>query len=129
MNEVSFVEIDVTFTPQDENDENETFTAVESGAPGAIRRVEERGLTGVEIALIGLVSIQAFAAIITRLSRQWHAGVIVDARGSKVRTTRDATVPRGVVIMIRNDGVRTEMHEPQDEQLLSTIVAQLTRAG
>ena len=128
MNEVSFIEIDVTFTPQDENDEKETFTAVESAALGEIRRVEERGLTGVEIALIALVSVEAFAAVIALLYRQWHAGVVVDARGSKVRTTRDPNVPRGVVIVIQKDGVRTEMHEPQDEQLLS-IITQLARAS
>ena len=79
MNEVSFIEIDVTFTPQDENDEKETFTAVESAALGEIRRVEERGLTGVEIALIALVSVEAFAAVAYALHRtplawthHWH---------------------------------------------------------
>jgi len=128
MNDTGLIEIDVTFTRQDENDEKETFAVVESGASNQVRRIEQRGLTGVEIALIALVTVQAFTTIITRLSRLWHSGVIVDARGSKVRTTKDPNLPPGIVVMIQTDGVRTELHEPKDEQLLP-IIARLAHSS
>lgn len=125
---MSALDLDVTFTPQDEDDEKETLATVESGATGRVRRLQERGLTGVEIALIAIVSVQALTSIIARLSRQWHAGVIVDARGSKVRTIRDPNVPRGTVIVILMDGTKHEIHEPKEEQLTS-ILAQLASAN
>jgi hypothetical protein len=121
---MSTLELDVTFTPRDENDEKETQVAVESGAAGEVRRLEERGLTGVEIALIAIVSVHALAGVITRLSRLWHVGVIVDARGSKVRTTRDPNLPRGDLIVILKDGTKHEIHEPK-EQDLTSILARL----
>jgi hypothetical protein len=116
------LELDVTFTPRDEKDETETLAALESGGAKEVRRLEERGLTGVEIALIAIVSVNALVSVIARLSRQWRAGVIVDARGSKVRTTRDPGLPGGVVIVVEKDGTKHQLHEPQDKDLTSILV-------
>lgn len=122
-------EIDVTFSPADEAEERDAEAALKAAGAGKIRRMEEYGLSGLEIAFLAIVSVQTLVNIVIRLSRLWSTGVVVDARGSKVRTTRSTDLPSGTVIVIGKDGDQIKIDNPQEVSLQDAVRGALGAGG
>jgi hypothetical protein len=87
---------------------------IEDSGAGQISQVSERGLTGIEECLFAIMAVQALANLIIRLLPLMKSGVIVDARGSKVRIRKDRSLPNGSVIVIAKSGEKSTLHEPSE---------------
>ena len=98
----------------------------EAGATN-VREVKERGLSGVEIVIIGIVALTGLTNIIIRLSQLWVCGSVVDARGRRVLIERSCDLPRGTVVLIAPDGVRTQLEKPSEVSLMKILSAFKTK--
>lgn len=49
-----------------------------------MEQVNQRGFTGVEVVIVGILLANALTNLVIRLSPLWKCGVLVDARGSRV---------------------------------------------
>ena len=111
-------EVDISFRDEDVSETEKSLK--ESGAE-SFRRIEEMGLTGVEVVIVTIVGVQALVNIVIKLSRIWRCGVVVDARSSRVRTVRDCSIPRGEVVVIGNDGDRVTFDHPSEATILPAL--------
>lgn len=123
------VEFHVSFAPADEAEMRDAEAALEAGGAGRIRRLEEHGMTGLEIGFLAVASAIALANIVIRLSRLWRPGVRIDARGSKIRVTKDRDLPRGVIVMVTNAGEKVTVDEPDEVSLASVLAAAVKGGG
>lgn len=83
----------------------------------------ERGFTGIEFVVLGLIATGGLANIVMRLLPLWKCGVIVDARDANVVTRKDCDLPRGTVLVLEADGTRSTFHEPSQVQLHELLQA------
>lgn len=97
---------------------------LEEADAASISQVEQRGMTGVELIIFAVLATRAASEIISKLSRMWKCGVIVDTRGTRVVTEKNCDLPRGDVMIISTDQDRVTLHEPAKsdiESLLRTL--------
>lgn len=123
------VEFHVSLGSADEAETHEAEAALEAGGAGRIRRLEELGMTGLEIGFLAIASATALANIVIRLSRLWRPGVSVDARGSKIRVKIDRELPHGVIVTVTNTGEKVSIDEPDEVSLASVFDAVLKGRG
>jgi hypothetical protein len=123
------VEFHVSFAPADEAETREAEAALEAGGAGRIRRLEEHGMTGLEIGWLAIGSVIALANIVIRLSRLWRPGVRIDAGGKKIRVTKDPDLPRGVIVMVTSAGEEMTVNKPDEVSLASVLEAALKGGG
>lgn len=118
MNEI---EIDVSLASEDER--TTIRRDLEEQGAEDIQQPREGGMTGIEFAILALVSVQALVFIVTKLSRLWSCGVTIDARGRKVKTVKDPNLPEGHFVTIAHEGTKVEIHEPSPANLTGAIQA------
>lgn len=101
--------------------ENEDPAATETvlGEAGArdIEKVSEKGFTGVEILFFATMALPALTNLVIRLSPLLKSGVVVDARGSRVRIRKDNSLPRGDVLVLTKKGEKSTLHAPSEAKL------------
>jgi hypothetical protein len=114
------INVDISVT--DESPE-EIMTVLNEVGAQKVREVKERGFTGIEIVVVGVLIANALANLIIRLSPLWKCGVVVDTRGSRVLTTKDCDLPRGTVLVISPDGKQSTFHEPSEVDSASLVKA------
>jgi hypothetical protein len=112
--------VDVSAT--DEPPEDILRALREAGAQN-VKEVKQRGLTGIEIVVVGTLLANALANLVIRLSPLWKCGIIVDARGSRVLTKKDCDLARGTVLIISPNGTQSKFHEPSEVDSGSLIKA------
>jgi hypothetical protein len=56
-----------------------------------------------------------------KLARSRNRGVIVDARGSVIRTSTNADLPAGTVLVLTPDGVQQQLHDLSEIDLSHLI--------
>ena len=120
------IEFDLSF--KDESAQEALSVLKEVGAKDAVQ-VPKRGFTGVEIAIIGILGAQAFANLIIKLLPLWKCGVVVDARGSKVATRKDCSLPQGSVLVISKSGIQTNLERPSGFEMNSLIEKIISEAS
>jgi hypothetical protein len=82
-----------------------------------VKEVKQRGLSGIETIVVGLMSVKALAGLIVRLLPMWKCGVLVDARGARVVTEKNCDLPGGTVLVINQNGAQTKLAGPTDAQV------------
>jgi hypothetical protein len=75
------------------------------------------------IALVGLIH------VVKNLVDDFQVGVVVDARGDKVVTTKDRSLPRGTVVLIAKDGDKVTLEQPDKETLADAMAAAVKAGG
>ncbi len=116
--------LQIQFSFQGEDAQEAVAALQQAGATG-VRAINQRGFTGIEVVVIGLVASGGLTNLITRITRLWKCGVIVDTRGPVVQTTKDCSLPRGSVIFINKQGVETKLDAPTDMDLKPLVEAAL----
>lgn len=112
------VKIDLTFSDEDAADVVALLD--ETGASG-VKHVEQRGMTGVEMVVVGVVLVNAIAGLIAKLSRLWKCGVIINAAGATLVTEKNCDLPRGSVVIVKRDGTEVTLDRPSDADLSSLL--------
>jgi hypothetical protein len=112
------VKFEISFEDEAPQD---VYTALQEVGADEVKEVTQRGLTGVEFVIVGVVIASAVCSIVGKVLRLWKCGVIVDARGVKVTTEKDCKLPRGTVLIVNRDGTEVTLHEPSDQQLTDLI--------
>jgi hypothetical protein len=107
------LKLDISF--EDEAPDDLLAILADVGAQD-IKQVRQRGFTGIEIVIVGILVANALANLTIRLSRLWKCGVVVDARGPRVLTKKNCALPRGTVLVINRKGTELKLHEPSELQ-------------
>jgi hypothetical protein len=109
-----FVEV-----PEDENLEvlRDLFRATICEEPKQITR---SGFTGVEVLIVFALA-KGFSSLLSGLKREWSHGVVVDARGDQIVTSRSEDIPRGDILVIGKDGEHSQLHAPDDRTIAELI--------
>lgn len=84
----------------------------------------EVGFSGGEV-ILAVLAAELMTNVVIKLSRLWNCGIIVDARGSKVKTKKDCGLPRGAVLIISSKGMQVELKEPTELNLDPLLVRAL----
>lgn len=109
-----------------EEREAEVLTGLLEGAGAAdVEALEDEGflpLAGVLV--VAVIAVSALANVVMMVLRLWKTGVVVDARGSVVRTQKDAALPRGTVLVLTKAGTRHELSEPSALDIASLLRAE-----
>jgi len=92
---------------------------VEGAGAKSISQLKEKAMTGIELVLLATIAIQALANVVIRLAPLAKSGIVVDARGQKVRIRKDKSLPNGHVVIISKTGVKVTMHEPSEVKFLN----------
>ncbi len=111
-------EIEIFFEGEDAD---EVIAALDELGAADVKKVEEHGLTGIEIVLVASVAGAAISSLVSKLYAMWRTGIIVDARTSRVTTEKNRDLPRGHVLVLTADGAQHELHEPSREELSQLI--------
>lgn len=117
-------EIDIEVTFGDESPEQVQSLLEQLGAHDVVQQ-KQRGVTGIEIAVVGMIAVQVIANLVIRLLPLWKSGVVVDARGSRIFAYKDRDLPRGSVLVLAKDGTQSKLHQPSEldvNGLLSTLL-------
>ncbi len=112
------LKVDINFADEPLNEVLSVFKDV--GAKN-VKQVSQRGLTGIEIVIVGTIAASGLANLVIRLAPMWKCGVVVDARGARVLTKKDCDLPRGTVLIISPKGTESKLHEPSELQIKSLI--------
>jgi len=103
-------------------DPTELRTLLQNQNASDIEVVSEEGLLPIlGIVIAALIGINGLITIVTRLTRLWSCGIIVDARTSTIRTKKDCDLPRGAVLVFAVDGTQYRLHEPTETDLAKLI--------
>ena len=105
------IDLELTFT--DESPEQVQALLEQLGASEVVQQ-KQRGAAGIEIAFVAMIAVQVLANLVIRLLPLWKAGVVVDARGSRVFTYKDRDLPRGSVLVLSKDGTQSKLHQPSE---------------
>ena len=122
----SGLRIRVAFT--DESVDEVKSALQESGAE-ELKEVAQRGFTGLEFVIFGLIVSQGLTALVMKLTQLWKCGVVVDARGATVVTQRNCDLPRGSVLIISADGTQTKLEKPSEVDIATLIKSLLPSKG
>ncbi len=106
-------DIDLELTFSDESPEQIQALLEQLGASDVVQQ-KQRGAAGIEFAFVAMIAVQVLANLVIRLLPLWKAGVVVDARGSRVFTYKDADLPRGSVTVLAKDGTKSTLHQPSE---------------
>jgi hypothetical protein len=93
---------------------------LEEAGARQVDQVSEKGLTGIEISFLAVITLTALANLVIRLLPLLQVGVVVDARGSRVRIS-EGGLPRGHVLVLTKDGEKSTLHEPSEVELLPLL--------
>lgn len=95
----------------------ELRSALEEVGATEIKEIQQKGMVGIEWLYWAVLGLGAFISLVTTIMRLWNCGVVVDARGAKLRIERNCDLPRGTVLVISKNGTQSKLHEPSNEQL------------
>ncbi len=110
--------VDVSFKDED----SQMVIAILNEIGGEkVEAVKQRGLTGIEIVVVGVIVASALANLVIRLLPLWKCGVVVDARRERVLTEKTCDLPRGSVLIVSRNGTETKLHQPSEVQVNSAI--------
>ena len=112
--------LDIKVSFQDE-DPQEVISALQEVGAEDIAEIKQFGMTGIEIAVVGVLVAYALTNLIMKLLQLWKCGVIVDARGTQILTKKNCDLPSGTVLIISLDGTETKLHEPSELQINDLI--------
>ena len=108
------IDLDISFT--DESSDAVTGLLQQVGAK-QVEKVPQRGMTGIEIVIVGVLIANALAGLVIKLLPLWKAGVVVDTRGKRVLVEKSAALPRGTVLVIAKDGTHHTLEKPTSDQV------------
>ena len=86
-----------------------------------VHEVKERGLGGMETIVSGFLLARGLGNVVGKLLPQWQCGIVVDARGARIRAERNCDLPAGTLRVINPDGTRTTVQQPSSAQVHSLI--------
>jgi hypothetical protein len=124
--EMNAVDIDLSFADEDPQ---EVLALLEELGGTDVKNVAQRGLTGVEIIVVGTLAASALINLIMRLLRLWQCGVILDARESPVTTQKNCDLPRGSVTIISGNGTQVTLDKPSETEIADLIKAAVPMKG
>ena len=113
-------DLQFSFIFTDEETEALTTMLTEADAT-SVDQIEQRGLTGVELIIFAVLATRAASEIISKLSRLWKCGVVVDTPGTRIVTEKNCDLPRGDVMIISGDQDRVTLHEPAKSDIESLL--------
>jgi hypothetical protein len=102
----------------------DVFSALKAVDARDVRELRQRGIAGIEVVIVTVILASALAGLIAKFARLWKCGVVVDTRKNKVVIEKNCDLPRGSVLIIKNDGTEVtlnEISEPQLQDLLEKI--------
>jgi hypothetical protein len=114
---------DVEFTFSDEETGTLITILEEEGASSVEEVAEQDFLPVVGVIVAAVIGLDALVNVVIKLMRVWKCGLIVDARGSIVRTEKNCDLPRGSVLVLTSDGTEHKLHEPKQENIAALIKA------
>ena len=79
--------------------------------------------------ILGAIALVALAHVIKNLVDDLQVGVVVDARGEKVVTTKDKNLPRGTVLVRSKNGESATLEQPDKETLAEAVKAAVAARG
>jgi hypothetical protein len=100
---------------------SEAHKILEQGGARDLAEAREMGLTGVEISVLAIMALPALVNAVIRLSQLFKSGVVVDARGSRVRITRSKDLPSGSVLVLGKDGQKSTLHQPSEAAVTNLL--------
>jgi hypothetical protein len=92
----------------------------EAGAE-EVKQVPQRGLTGIEFLVVGLIASGALANLVSKLARLLKRGVIVDVRGATIVTQENSALPRGSVVIISGNDQKVTLDNPSDAEIGASL--------
>jgi hypothetical protein len=92
----------------------------EAGATD-VQPVEQLGALGLATVVLAVLVVDALASLVARLVRLCKAGVVVDARGSRVVITKDPSLPAGSVLLLSKDGTKLTLDKVSDLKLADLL--------
>jgi hypothetical protein len=116
-------ESDVEFSFSDEETETLITILQQEGATDVEEIAEQDFLPVIGIVVAAAIGLDALVNVVIKLIRVWKCGLIVDARGSIVRTEKNCDLPRGSVLVFTQDGTEHKLHEPKEEDVAALIKA------
>lgn len=84
---------------QDEDLDAVLAAVKEAGATDAEAQ-STRGMSGIELAVIGAIAVPTIVNLIIAIADRWSCGVRVDTRTGSLIGEKDCTIPRGSVLVI-----------------------------
>jgi hypothetical protein len=117
------LKLDLSFKDEDSK---QAMSILEEVGASNLEEIKQRGMTGIEIVIFGVLATSALGNLVIKLTPLWKCGIIVDARESPVVTKKDSALPRGSVLVISKDGVQTKLDRPTDIQIAELIKAAVT---
>jgi hypothetical protein len=116
-------ESDVEFAFSDEETKALTAILEQEGASNVEEVAEQDFLPVIGVIVAAVIALDALVNVVIKLMRVWKCGLIVDARGSIVRTEKNCDLPRGSVLVFTSDGTEHSLHEPKEEDIAALINA------
>jgi hypothetical protein len=113
------LQVDISFSDEDPK---QVLSILKGAGARDLKQSSERGLTGIEDVIVGVLVISALANVVIRLAPLWKCGIVVDARGTRILTTKECNLPNGTVLVISEDGIETRLNEPSEVQLKELLV-------
>jgi len=119
--------LDVEFVVTD-NDELALLNRIlEEEQASDVEQVSDSGFVEiVGIIVAAVVALTGLANVVVKLARLRKSGVIVDARGSVIRTTVTGDLPSGTVLVLAREGTQHEFHDVSNlevPQLLDALAS------
>jgi len=112
------IQIDLSL---DSEDTAATEALLKELQAGEIEKVSEKGLTGVEIFFFAIMALPALTNMIIRISALLKTGVVVDARGKRVRIRKEKSLPQGDVLVLTKKGEKSTLHAPSEAKLSALL--------
>jgi hypothetical protein len=79
--------------------------------------------------ILGAMALVALIHVIKNLVDDLQVGVVIDARGDKIVTRKDKTLPRGTVVVASTEGDSVELVQPDKETLADAVKAAVKAGG
>jgi len=112
------------FEVSDEDADEAAFRVQEAGGEVSIPPPAEPGIAFIPI-VVGAIALVGLAKAIKSFVDDLGKGVVVDARQEPLKITKDASLPRGIVVVVGKDG-SVKLEQPDHESLKSLIEATLS---
>ncbi|QHG19714.1 hypothetical protein [Nostoc sp. ATCC 53789] len=113
--------LDIKVSFQDE-DSQEVISVLQEVGAEEIQEIKQRGATGIEVVILGIIAAYALTNFITKILRLWKCGVVVDARGTPILTTKNCDLPPGSVLFISQEDTKLQLNEPSEFQISDLIL-------
>jgi len=101
---------------------SQTIEALNRTGATNIKEEKQRGAVVIGTTIVAyLATAIASVPVVIALSRLWKCGVIVDVRKTKIKTTKDCKLPRGVLIIVSEGGTKVQLDKPTAANLQAAI--------